>query len=215
MKNSHVIIAPSILSADFGRLQEEIESIESYADWIQIDVMDGHFVKNLSFGAPVVKCLKTKLLIDVHLMVTNPADRVKEFLEAGAKHISFHAEVTEVKDRRALIEAIREGGATAGIALNPASPLSMIDDVVNDIDLVLIMSVIPGFGGQKFMPEVLTKVSTLRAARPDLIIQMDGGIDTATAKLAIDAGANNLVAGNAIFKASDRKTAIAALRGKT
>ena len=208
-------IAPSILSADFSRLQEEVDSVAS-ADWLQIDTMDGHFVPNLSFGAPVVKWIKTKLLLDVHLMVRNPADRIQEFLKIGAKNITFHAEaVTETKARRALIDAIRRGGATAGIALNPASPLSQIDDVIDDIDLVLIMSVNPGFGGQSFIPSVLDKVQALRKAYPTLMIQMDGGIDTKTATLCRDAGANNLVAGSAIFSAKDRARAIQELRGRT
>lgn len=208
------IIAPSILSADFSRLQEEVDSVAT-ADWLQIDVMDGHFVPNLSFGAPVVKWMKTSLLLDIHLMVSNPADRIAEFLKIGAKHITFHAEaVTGTNDRRALIQAIRRGGATAGIALNPPSPLSMIDDVMDDIDLVLIMSVNPGFGGQSFIPASLEKVRSLRASHPSLMIQMDGGIDEKTALLCRKAGANNLVAGNSIFSASERARAIQILRGE-
>lgn len=209
----NTLIAPSILSADFSHLQDEVESVVS-ADWLQIDVMDGHFVPNLSFGAPVAKWIQTKLLLDVHLMVSNPADRVSEFLKIGAKNITFHAEaVTDTMSRRALIEVIRKGGATAGIALNPASPLSLIFDVVDDIDLVLIMSVNPGFGGQSFIPSVLEKVQSLRASHPSLMIQMDGGIDQTTAKLCRESGANNLVAGSAIFGAKDRKKAIEELRG--
>lgn len=209
----NTLIAPSILSADFSRLQDEVDSVAS-ADWLQIDTMDGHFVPNLSFGAPVVKWMKTKLLLDVHLMVSNPMDRIDEFLKVGAKNITFHAEtVLETKSRRALIEAIRKGGATAGIALNPSSPLSLIADVVDDIDLVLIMSVNPGFGGQSFIPSVLEKVTALRSSHPALMIQMDGGIDRETAKLCRDAGANNLVAGSAIFGAKDRKKVIEELRG--
>lgn len=208
-----LIIAPSILSADLGRLQEEVSSVEPYAEWLQVDVMDGHFVPNLSFGAPVIKRLKTKLLLDIHLMVTNPADRVREFLDAGAKHITFHAEaVPKTEDRRTLINAIRAGGATAGIALNPATPLSEIDDVVSGVDLVLVMSVQPGFGGQSFREEVLDKVRQLRSAYPDLMIQMDGGINAQTAALCREAGADNLVAGSSVFGAPDRAAAIASLR---
>lgn len=208
-----MIIAPSILAADLGHLQSEIDSIESFADWIQIDVMDGHFVPNLSFGAPVMKCIKTTLLLDVHLMVTNPADRIAEFLAAGAKNISFHAEtVLDTDARRVLIKEIHAGKSTAGIALNPATPLSTIDHVFDEVDLFLIMSVQPGFGGQAFRSEVLEKVKEIRARKPNAMIQIDGGIDAVTAKLAIAAGVNNIVAGSFIFRAADRAKAIAQLR---
>lgn len=209
-----ILVTPSILSADLGRLQEEVESVEQSADWLQVDVMDGHFVKNLSFGAPVIRCLATSLPMDAHLMVTNPADRIAEFLAAGVKNITFHAEAVQDTDsRRALIQAIRKGGATAGIALNPATPLSAIDDIVADMDLVLVMTVVPGFGGQAFIPEALDKVRALRAQFPRLMIQVDGGINVETAALCREAGANNLVAGSAIFAETDRATVISALRG--
>jgi ribulose-phosphate 3-epimerase len=208
-----ILITPSILSSDFAHLQSEVDSVSS-ADWLQLDVMDGHFVPNLSFGAPVAATIKTKLQLDAHLMVTNPADRIKEFLAIGCKHITFHAEVVpKTADRRALIKAIRAGGATAGIALNPESPLTMIDDVAGEVDLVLIMSVHPGFGGQAFIPDVLEKVQTLRKKFPSLMIQIDGGIDQKTAALARAAGADNLVAGSAVFKSKDRAKAIQDLRG--
>ena len=210
---TRTIIAPSILAADFGHLQAEMDSIAS-ADWVQVDVMDGHFVPNLSFGAPVLKKLKTSLRIDVHLMVTNPADRIDEFIAAAAQHITFHAEVvTGTEKRKALIQRLRSAGLTAGIALNPDTPLSEIQDVVHDVDLVLIMSVHPGFGGQAFIPSVLEKVRALRASHPTRMIQMDGGIDLETAQAARAAGANNLVAGSAIFAAKDRAAVIQALRG--
>lgn len=209
-----ILITPSILSANFGHLQDEVASIEKDADWLQLDVMDGHFVPNLSFGAPVAKWLKTALPLDVHLMVQNPADRVAEFLAIGAKNITFHAEaVPATHDRIALISKIRSGGATAGIALNPETPISAIDDVIRDIDLVLIMSVHPGFGGQMFIDSVLEKVRDIRSAHPDRMIQIDGGVDEATGKLAREAGANNLVAGSSIFKSSDRPQVIKMLRG--
>ena len=208
-----ILITPSILSADLSCLQKEVESVEAYADWLQVDVMDGHFVQNLSFGAPLLRDVKTTLPLDIHLMVENPADRIAEFLTLGVQHITFHAEaVRETNARRALMEAIRKGGATAGIALNPETSLDAIEDVVAESDLLLIMSVQPGHGGQTFLPEVLTKVRALRQRFPDRMIQMDGGIDPEIAKLCIEAGANNLVAASAIFKAADRAKAIRSLR---
>ncbi len=208
------LITPSILSADFGKLQDEVASVEQSADWLQLDVMDGHFVSNLSFGAPVAKWIKTTLPLDVHLMVTNPADRIAEFQAIGAKNITFHAEaVLDTSARTALLKDIRTTGATAGIALNPETPISAIADVLNDIDLVLVMSVHPGFGGQQFIPAVLEKVTAIRKAHPHLMIQIDGGIDAVSAPKARAAGANNLVAGSTIFKSHDRPSVIATLRG--
>lgn len=207
-----LLITPSILACNLARLQEEVDTVAS-ADWLQADVMDGHFVRNLTFGAPVLKSLKTALSLDIHLMVSNPRDRVGEFLAVGAKHITFHAEaVTGNAERHDLINHIRAGGATAGIALNPGTPISAINDIVTGVDLVLVMSVHPGFSGQAFMPEVLEKVAALRKAHPDLMIQMDGGIDAITGKDCVQAGANNLVAASYIFNAQDRKAAIGALR---
>ncbi len=208
------LVTPSILSADFGHLQQDVDSIERFSDWLQLDVMDGHFVPNISFGAPVVRSITTKLPLDVHLMVTNPADRIEEFAALKAANITFHAEaVIESASRTALIAGIHATGATAGIALNPETSLSAIDDVVQDIDLVLVMTVHPGFGGQTFIEGSLQKVRALRARFPSLMIQVDGGIDTATAARAREAGANNLVAGSAIFGAKDREAVIRAIRG--
>jgi len=207
-------IIPSILSADLAHLQDEVDALAPFVDGIQVDVMDGHFVPNLTFGAPVIKCLKTTLPIDAHLMVTNPADRIAEFLAAGAKHVTFHAEaVTGTAARKALIAAIRKGGATVGIAINPETPVAAIDDVINDVDLVLVMSVRPGFSSQAFLPEVLEKVRAIRSRFPDLTIQMDGGIDAKTAALCREAGANSLVSASYIFSATDRAKAILSLRG--
>ncbi len=214
MTTPSVLITPSILSANFAILQEEVKSIEPYADWIQADVMDGHFVSNLSFGAPVLRWIETRLPLDVHLMVTNPAARIAEFLAIGAKHITFHAEtVEETAEREAIITDIRRGGATAGIAINPETPVSFIDDILHEIDLVLVMSVHPGFSNQTFMESVLPKVRELRTRFPALMIQMDGGIDASTAVLCREAGANNLVSASYIFRSSDRAKAISSLRG--
>lgn len=213
MNASPIIIAPSILSADLAHLQDEVDSIAQAADWLQIDVMDGHFVPNLSFGAPVLKSLKTNLPLDIHLMVENPADRIAEFLALKVANITFHAEaVGKTAQRKELIAAIRNGGATAGVAINPETPLDDIGDILDDIDLLLVMSVHPGFGGQPFIEHVLSNVKTARSAFPDLMIQMDGGIDTETAPKCIEAGANNLVSGSFIFGATDRTMAITSLR---
>ena len=208
------IIAPSVLGVDKARLQEEISSIEPYADWVQVDIMDGKFVPNTSFDVAEIKAIRTTLLIDVHLMVADPAPYIAAFLDAGAKHISFHAEaVVATEQRRALIKAIHEGGATAGIAINPETSVSLINDIVDEVDMVLVMGVSPGFGGQPFREEVLEKIKELRAEHPFLMIQVDGGINADTARLCREAGANNLVAGSFVFKAADKAQAIAQLRG--
>ena len=213
MSSSKIIIAPSILSANFQNLQAEVDSVAPYADWLQVDVMDGHFVPNLSFGAPVLKWIRTNLPLDIHLMVSNPADRIEEFLALGVHHITFHAEaVQDENKRKALIKAIRDGGATAGIAINPETPLSEVRSILSDTDLLLVMSVHPGFGGQEFLEDVLQKVTEARAQHPKLMIQMDGGVDDRTAPLCIRAGANNLVSGSYIFSSQDRSAAIASLR---
>ncbi|HLC76206.1 MAG TPA: ribulose-phosphate 3-epimerase [Candidatus Peribacterales bacterium] len=206
-----LIITPSILSADFSRLQEEVDSVAPYADWLQVDVMDGHFVPNLSFGAPVMKAIKTTLPLDVHLMVSNPSDRIDEFVEAGATHITFHAEAVPVRsDQEQLIARIRGKGCTAGIAVNPETSLDAIQTM--DIDLVLCMTVHPGFGGQGFIESVIAKIKDLHLQHPDVMIQVDGGITAETGKRCREAGANNLVAGSYIFKSKDRKKAIESLR---
>ncbi len=209
-----IIIASSILSANFQKLQEEIESVEPYSDWLQVDVMDGHFVPNLSFGAPVVKWIETKLQIDIHLMVENPANRIDEFAELGCSHITFHAEaVPGSDDQKDLIGKIRKKGCTAGIAINPDTPISDIENIMTEVDLALLMTVQPGFGGQSFRTEVLEKIKELRKKVPELMIQVDGGINEETAAQCIEAGANNLVAGSYIFGADDREAAIQSLRG--
>jgi ribulose-phosphate 3-epimerase len=203
-------IAPSILSADFGRLNEEIASIEDHADWLHIDVMDGHFVSNLTLGAPIVKALKTKLFKDCHLMVTYPERLLEDFVKAGAQAITVHAEATD--NLPGLIELIKDYGVRAGVSIKPRTPVSAIAPVLGQLDLVLVMTVEPGFGGQSFRPECVDKIREIRQLAPDLDISVDGGVNVETAKICVEAGANILVAGSAVFGEYDRVAAIKNLR---
>ncbi|HEV7159017.1 MAG TPA: ribulose-phosphate 3-epimerase [Caulobacteraceae bacterium] len=213
------IIAPSILSADFARLGDEAKAVEAAgADWLHIDVMDGHFVPNLTIGPVVVKAIRphTSLPLDVHLMIA-PADPYLEaFRDAGADHILVHPEAGPHLDRT--LRRIRELGARAGVVLNPSTPPEAIAWVIDDIDQILVMSVNPGFGGQKFIPAQLAKIACLKtmiADRP-IVLEVDGGVDADTARQCVDAGATALVAGSAVFGGGpDRYAAnIAALRGQ-
>jgi ribulose-phosphate 3-epimerase len=221
MAASQISITASILSADLGRLQEEVADVEKAgADGIQIDVMDGHFVPNLTFGTPVIRCLKTRLPLDIHLMVSNPQAHIDEFAKLGVKNITFHAEaVDEPQAQQALVREIRQSGASCGIAIKPRTPLSAISHLLakggvgGGVDLVLVMSVEPGFAGQEFQVSVLEKIRDIRRAHPDLPIQVDGGINPETARLCREAGATNLVAATAIFGKKDRRKAIEDLRG--
>ena len=209
-----VLVAPSILSADFANLASEIKRAEDgHADWLHVDVMDGHFVPNLTIGAPVVKSLRanTKLPLDVHLMITDPDKYLDDFAKAGSNHVYVHQEAC-VHLQRTLSE-IRKLGMKAGVALNPATPPETLAYVLDDIDLVLIMSVNPGFGGQKFIPSAVPKIRHLRsmldlAGRNDVIINVDGGINAETARSVTAAGAGAVVAGKSVYGSKDVAAAI-------
>ncbi len=202
-------IAPSILSADFGNLNADIKTVEDFVDLLHVDVMDGHFVPNLTFGAPVIRCIKTSLPLSCHLMIENPEKYLEDFVKAGAATITFHAEV--VKDMSGLIKKIHTLGVRAGVSVNPETDVKVIESVLAEVDEVLVMSVHPGFGGQKFIESALEKIAWLRQVRPDLDIAVDGGIDNLTAPKVVQAGANILVSGSYIFNSSDRVAAIKTL----
>jgi ribulose-phosphate 3-epimerase len=212
-----VKIAPSILSADFSKLGEEIKDVErGGADYIHVDVMDGHFVPNITIGPLIVDSIRpiTKLPLDVHLMIENPDQYIEDFAKAGADYITVHVEACRHLHRT--IQLIKSMGVKAGVVLNPATPVQLIEPIIEDVDMALLMSVNPGFGGQKFILSVLSKIKQVKEMSEqkglNLEIEVDGGVNEETALLCVEAGATVLVAGSAVFNQSDRRDAISRLK---
>ena len=211
------IVAPSILSADFANLKQDIELVNrSEADWFHIDVMDGMFVPNISFGFPVMEAIKkhAEKPMDVHLMIEQPERYIERFRDAGAEVLTVHVEASPHLHRT--LQAIRKAGMKAGVALNPHTAVSQLENVIPELDLILIMSVNPGFGGQKFIPQAIRKVKEMKGmldeAGSDAIIEVDGGVNTETGKELVEAGAGALVAGNFVFGADDPEARISSLK---
>ncbi|WP_256009745.1 ribulose-phosphate 3-epimerase [Desertivirga xinjiangensis] len=211
------LVAPSVLAADFGNLQRDIEMVNtSEADWFHVDIMDGVFVPNISFGFPVLEALSkhAKKPLDVHLMIVDPDRYLSQFKKAGAATITVHYEACTHLHRT--VQAIKDLGCIAGVALNPHTPVSVLDDIIEDIDMVLIMSVNPGFGGQKFIQNTYRKIRTLKAMasgrNENLLIEIDGGVNSENAPLLLKAGANVLVAGNFVFSAAEPQKIISGLK---
>ncbi len=206
-----ILVAPSVLSSDFGKLNTEIASIEPFADLIHLDVMDYHFVPNLTFGPPVIKFIKTRLPMDCHLMVENPELYLDDLAAAGVASVTVHVEACRHLHR--VVSKIKELGMKAAVAVNPGTSVESLSAILPLLDMVLVMSVNPGFGGQKFIALAVEKIKWLKQKSPRLLVEVDGGINAETAKICRQAGADILVAGSYIFGATDRKRAIASLRG--
>ena len=213
-----LLVAPSLLSADFARLGDEAHAVEPTADWLHVDVMDNHFVPNLTIGEPVVRALLkvTSLPLDVHLMIENPPRWAPPYAEAGAHNVTFHAEATD--DPTAVARDIRAAGALAGLAIKPGTPLEPYVDLLPEFDTLLVMTVEPGFGGQKFIAEALPKVRAARnliaGGHLELRVEVDGGVHDATIAQAAEAGADVFVAGSAVYGAADPAAAVTALRDR-
>lgn len=220
MKSSKVLISPSMLSADPLNLGRELADVEAGgADFHHVDVMDGHFVNNLTYGPPMVKAVKkvSKIPLDVHIMVTNPDEVALQYVDAGADILSFHVEAARHSHR--LVQAIQAEGAKAGIAINPGTPLTDVEPLIPFVDVVTVMSVNPGFGGQSFIPQSLERIKDLAAMikkhgrENDIVIQVDGGIDDKNVSKVVQAGARMIVAGSFVYGAKDRRAQIEKLRG--
>lgn len=207
------IISPSILSADFANLKDDIKRVEPYVSWLHIDVMDGHFVPNISIGVPVVKSIRkvTNLFLDTHLMIENPIKYIDAFSDAGSDLITFHYEATKDKTIET-IEKIKSRNVKVGLSIKPKTSVDEIKKYIDMVDMILIMTVEPGFGGQKFMEECAEKITEIKNINKNVLIQIDGGINEKTAKICRDLGANSLVAGSYIYNAENIKTAIESIK---